>query len=119
MNVTIKSRAAVALALLFVGALLVYGWTPLPVKQDRLGFMPGSQPGTVNLESTTRWAACGTVTGTSFADGSMTPGSTSCYSVSTFKDCGAGATAESAYGARVRRAGALTLNPNQVSKQKY
>ena len=28
-----------------VGALLVYAWTPLPVKQDHLLFMPGSQQG--------------------------------------------------------------------------
>jgi len=52
------SRLAVTFALILVGALLVYAWTPLPVKQDRLVFMPGSQQGTVNLESVTRCDNC-------------------------------------------------------------
>jgi cytochrome c553 len=52
------SRITVVLTLVFVGALLVYAWTPLPVKQDRLVFMPGSQQGTVSLESATRCDNC-------------------------------------------------------------
>ena len=52
------SRITVALTLVFVGALLVYAWMPLPVKQDRLVFMPGSQQGTVSLESATRCDNC-------------------------------------------------------------
>lgn len=53
-----KSRISVGIAIVFIGVLLVYGWTPLPVKQDRLVFMPGSQPGSVNLESATRCGNC-------------------------------------------------------------
>jgi len=52
------SKITVVLTLVFVGVLLVYAWTPLPVKQDRLVFMPGSQQGTVNLESATRCDNC-------------------------------------------------------------
>lgn len=44
--------------MLFAGALLLHAWTPLPVKQDRLVFMPGSQPGSVNLESAARCDNC-------------------------------------------------------------
>jgi hypothetical protein len=51
-------RSAILLTFVFVGALLVYAWTPLPVKQDRLVFMPGSQQGSVNLESATRYNNC-------------------------------------------------------------
>jgi hypothetical protein len=51
-------RTTVALTFALAGALLVYGWSPVPVKQDRLVFMPGSQPGTVNLESATRCDNC-------------------------------------------------------------
>ena len=53
-----KTRIAVSFGLSFIGVLLVYGWTPLPIKQDRLLFMPGSQQGTVNLESATRCDNC-------------------------------------------------------------
>jgi hypothetical protein len=51
-------KLAVAFAITFIGALLVYGWTPLPVKQDRNVFMPGSQPGSVSLESANRCDNC-------------------------------------------------------------
>jgi hypothetical protein len=53
-----KIKIAVGLGLCSIGALLVYGWTPLPVKQDRLVFMPGSQPGSVSLESANRCDNC-------------------------------------------------------------
>jgi hypothetical protein len=53
-----KSKIAVAVVLVGIGALLVYGWTPLSVKQDRLVFMPGSQPGSVALESANRCDNC-------------------------------------------------------------
>ena len=45
------SRTTVASTLVFVGALLVYAWTPVPVKEDRNVFMPGSQPGTIAPDS--------------------------------------------------------------------
>jgi len=51
-------RVSLAVAFTFIGALLVYAWTPLPVKQDRLVFMPGSQPGSVALESANRCDNC-------------------------------------------------------------
>ncbi|MCX8091165.1 MAG: fibronectin type III domain-containing protein [Verrucomicrobiae bacterium] len=52
------SKTIVLSGLTFVGVLLVYGWTPLPIKQDRRVFMPGSQQGAVNLESATRCDNC-------------------------------------------------------------
>ena len=39
-------------------ASFVATWTALPVKEDRLVFMPGSQPGSVDLESAARCDNC-------------------------------------------------------------
>jgi hypothetical protein len=52
------SGIMVVLAPAFVSTLLVYAWTPLLVKPDRLVFLPGSQPGSVNLEAATRGDNC-------------------------------------------------------------
>lgn len=46
------------LALLLNHTGLLHAWTPLPVKDDRLVFMPGSQQGTVSLESARRCDNC-------------------------------------------------------------
>lgn len=40
------------------GALVVFAWTPQPVASDRRVFMPGSQPGSVNLESVSKCDNC-------------------------------------------------------------
>lgn len=58
MKRTTQIKIAWAIGFVFIGVLLVYGWTPLPVKQDRLVFMPGSQPGSVSLESANRCDNC-------------------------------------------------------------
>jgi hypothetical protein len=55
---TLKNQIAAATGIVFVGALLTYAWTPVPVKQDRNVFMPGSQPGSVALESAGRCDNC-------------------------------------------------------------
>jgi len=52
------SRITIVFVFCFVSALLLYAWTPLPVNQDQLVFMPGSQQGTVNLESAGRCDNC-------------------------------------------------------------
>jgi hypothetical protein len=46
------------LALVFSMPPPAHAWTPLPVQQDQLVFMPGSQQGTVSLESATRCDNC-------------------------------------------------------------
>jgi hypothetical protein len=46
------------LAATAVGVWLAFAWTPTPVANDRRVFMPGSQPGSVNLESVTRCDNC-------------------------------------------------------------
>jgi hypothetical protein len=53
-----KLGLALALALGSAGLQPVHGWTPLAVKQDQLVFMPGSQPGSVSLESANRCDNC-------------------------------------------------------------
>ena len=52
------SRLSAGAVSILVSAVLVYAWTPLPVREDRLLFMPGSQPGSANLESATRCDNC-------------------------------------------------------------
>jgi hypothetical protein len=47
-----------ALIIIFLGILLVCAWTPLPIKDDRLVFLPGSQPGAVDLEAALRCDNC-------------------------------------------------------------
>jgi hypothetical protein len=43
---------------LLLGPFDVHAWTELPVHEDQLVFMPGSQQGTVSLESATRCDNC-------------------------------------------------------------
>jgi hypothetical protein len=43
---------------LLFGPFDVHAWTELPVHEDKLVFMPGSQQGTVSLESATRCDNC-------------------------------------------------------------
>jgi hypothetical protein len=56
MKTTARARIVAALALGV--AVAAWGWTPKPVKDDQRVFMPGSQPGSVNLEAATRCDNC-------------------------------------------------------------
>ncbi len=58
MKPLIPKKIVLAVGLLLVGGLVAYSWTPLAVKDDRHVFMPGSQSGSVNLESATRCDNC-------------------------------------------------------------
>lgn len=54
-----KSPDAVSVgALLLATTTTLLAWTPTPVKDDQLLFMPGSQPGSANLESSNRCDNC-------------------------------------------------------------
>src|SRR3990172_2779644 len=51
-------KATTFFAILFFIVFVAYSWTPMPVNQDQRIFMPGSQPGSANLESATRCDNC-------------------------------------------------------------
>lgn len=58
MKTTIVLRLLSLLVPLLFGPFAVQAWTELPVHADQLVFMPGSQQGTVSLESATRCDNC-------------------------------------------------------------
>lgn len=53
-----SSIIILGLVIVLAGAYAVYAWAPLPVVDDPLVRMPGTQPGQVTLENPTRCLNC-------------------------------------------------------------